>query len=181
MVCDDRRAAPHKIRPGAPPTMDRRQDHRHSASLAACRSISRKTTFFNNCGWFVKGARRDLLERRAWFRMSGAPIYFQAIWGRGPGPRSGSDCVFIKNQSEPDFGPGLPVRPTNHESVGLRPEPGPSAFLRFVAFLKKPLAVGSERWRAGPKPGPSSRNLGICCTRMNYSFFVIFVYSWRCC
>ena len=66
----------------------------------------------------------------------GHPFISSGFGVERPGPRSGSDCVFIKNQSEPDFGPVLPVRPTKHESVGGRPEAGPSAFLRIVVFLK---------------------------------------------
>ena len=108
----------------------------------------------------------------------GHPFISSGFGVERPGPRSGSDCVFIKNQSEPDFGPVLPVRPTKHESVGGRPEAGPSAFLRIVVLLKTPLAVGSGRWWAGPKAGPSSRYLGIQCTKMNRSFSYVFDDFW---
>ena len=60
--------------------------------------------------------------------------------------------------------------PTKHESVQLRPEPGPSSFLRFCVFLKTPLAVGSERWPSGPRSGPSSKNVGISCTNDENTF-----------
>ena len=71
-----------------------------------------------------------------------------------PGPRSGSDCVFIKNQSEPDFGPLLPVRPTKRESVRERPERGPSSDMDFQRFLKNTVVGGPGERPERPEESP---------------------------
>ena len=104
------------------------------------------------------------------FHKSGAPLYLRRFGAQWAGRISGSDSVFIKNQSEPDFGPELPVLPTKHESAQLRPEPGPNPFLRFCVFLETSLAVGSERWPSGPSSGPRPKNVGISCTKKMNSF-----------
>ena len=102
------------------------------------------------------------------FHMSGAPLYLRRFRAQGAGLKSGSDCVFTKNQSEPDLRPGLPVRPTKRESIGPRPQPGLATLFIFYVFLETPLAVGSEQRRPGRKPGLSSLFLGICCTKLIY-------------
>ena len=102
----------------------------------------------------------------------GHPFNLSGIGEEGRGPRSGSHSVFIKNQSEPDFGPHLPVLPTKHESVQERPERGPSQFFRFLVFLETTLAVGFQGRPEGPNRGPRPEKLGIPCTSEDNSFFV---------
>jgi len=94
----------------------------------------------------------------------GTPLS-KGIWAWGSGPRSGDDSLFIKNRSSPDFGPGLPVRPTKRESVRARPEPGPSVLIRIHEIHQNALAVGSELRPEGPSSGPRPRKPGICYTK----------------